>query len=318
MVGPTVEGNVASPRGEPGSPEAPVFLVGPARSGTSLLYKLLCLHPDAAFISNYVARAPWAPWLASVNRIAARAPERRHRVWFGGSGTNAYVYGERRPLADRLFPMPVEGEPVFARAGLPPDAMPAEARRSEAERRLRAAIRSVRAADGGAVLVNKRIANIYRVPALLGAFPAARFVALVRDGRAVALSLSKVDWWPSSTVVGYGGTPERWAAQGGDPWELCARNWVDELAAMERGLEVVPGGQILRLRYEDVIAAPRARLGEVRAFAGLDDSAAWDAAIDHVRFPDRNDAWLDVLDPAARATIDEIQGSVLERYGYGD
>ena len=59
MVGPMVEGGVASVGEGAGASEAPVFLLGPARSGTSLLYKLLCLHRDVAFISNYVARAPW-------------------------------------------------------------------------------------------------------------------------------------------------------------------------------------------------------------------------------------------------------------------
>ena len=34
-----------------------MFLVGAARSGTSLLYRALCLHPDVAYVSNYVRRA---------------------------------------------------------------------------------------------------------------------------------------------------------------------------------------------------------------------------------------------------------------------
>ncbi|MBV9253816.1 MAG: sulfotransferase, partial [Actinobacteria bacterium] len=38
--------------------EQPLFLVGAPRSGTSLLYKALCLHPDAAYISNWVNRFP--------------------------------------------------------------------------------------------------------------------------------------------------------------------------------------------------------------------------------------------------------------------
>ena len=34
-----------------------------------------------------------------------------------------------------------------------------------------------------------------------------RFVVLVRDGRAVAESLSRVDWWETNHVWWYGGTP---------------------------------------------------------------------------------------------------------------
>ena len=161
------------------------------------------------------------------------------------------------------------------------------------------------------------IGNIYRVPALRDAFPNARFVALVRDGRAVALSLSRVDWWPTSTVVGYGGTPDRWAAEGGDPWELCARNWVDELTAMEQGLEGVADAQLLRLRYEDLIAEPLAQLDAIATFAGLSPRASWHGAVGRVRFPDRNDAWRERLDADALATIEAVQTPTLERYGYG-
>ena len=37
------------------------FLVGAGRSGTTLLYKLLCLHPQVAYISNYENRFGWLP-----------------------------------------------------------------------------------------------------------------------------------------------------------------------------------------------------------------------------------------------------------------
>jgi hypothetical protein len=295
---------------------APLFLLGPARSGTSLLYKLLCLHPEAAYISNYVARFPALPWLAVLNRVAGVSAERRRRVWFGAEGSNAYVYGGRRSLLDRAFPMPVEGEPVFHRAGVPATSMPAPARADATARRVAGAVRAVRRASGGAVFVNKRIANIYRTPLLAHALPDARFVALVRDGRAVALSLSKVDWWPTSTVVGYGGTPERWAAEGGDPWELCARNWVDELAAMEVGLAGVPAERILRLRYEDLIGEPMASLEAIAAFAGLPASPRWREAVGALSFPDRNDEWRRGLPPEALTTIDEVQAETLARYGY--
>ena len=36
--------------------EQVAFLVGAGRSGTTLLHKLLCLHPQIAYISNYENR----------------------------------------------------------------------------------------------------------------------------------------------------------------------------------------------------------------------------------------------------------------------
>jgi hypothetical protein len=294
--------------------EAPVFLVGAPRSGTSLVYKALCLHPDASYVSNWVRLFPAVPQLAVLNRAATRLPELRRRVWFGG-GENAYVYGERRPLWERAFPMPVEGEPLYARAGVAGHNGNGASRGVSLDQ-LRKSFASVRRAGGGATVVNKRVANNHRIPLLLDAFPRAHFVEIVRDGRAVALSLANVDWWPESVVWWCGQTPEQWEASGRDPWELCARTWVEELHATETGMEVVPVAQRHSITYEQLVADPYGTLGGVVAFAGLDPGAAGPQWLRDVRFPDRNEAWRTRLDPAAVATIESVQGDDLQRHGY--
>ena len=289
--------------------EAPVFLVGAPRSGTSLVYKALCLHPDASYISNWVRLFPALPQLAVLNRAAGRLPELRRRAWFGG-GANAYVYGSRRPVWQRAFPMPVEGEPLYARAGVGDNgAMPSLDR-------LRTSFAAVRRAGGGTIFVNKRVANNRRIPLLLEAFPRARFVEIVRDGRAVALSLANVDWWPDTVVWWSGKTPHQWEAAGRDPWELCARTWVEELHATEAGLASVGADQRCSITYEGLIGDPHRTLCEVAAFAGLDPGAGggrWLAGID---FPDRNEAWRTRLDAAALATIEAVESDDLRRHGY--
>ena len=93
----------------------PLFILGAPRSGTSLLYRALALHPQAAWINNYNRRLTALPELAVLNRLGQRAPDVRRRVWFGEDGDNAYRYGQRRSLFERFFPQPVEGEPLFER-----------------------------------------------------------------------------------------------------------------------------------------------------------------------------------------------------------
>jgi len=290
--------------------EAPVFLVGAPRSGTSLVYKALCLHPDASYISNWVRRAPKMPQLAVLNRAAAHLPALRLQTWFGG-GDNAYVYGRRRPVWQRAFPMPVEGEPLYARAGVTEGANGHS--RVDVER-LRSSFTAVRRAAGGSTLVNKRVANNRRIPLLLETFPDARFVEIVRDGRAVALSLANVDWWPDSVVWWCGVTPRQWEAEGRDPWELCARTWVEELHATEAGLSGVPERQQLSISYEQLVSDPTPTMPGVATFAGLEPAGGrWLAG---VQFPDRNEAWRQRLDAAAIATIEEVEHDDLRRLGY--
>ena len=128
---------------------------------------------------------------------------------------------------------------------------------------------------GGTHFINKRIANVRRIPLLAAAFPNARFIDITRDGRAVAVSLSRVDWWEDSVVWWYGGTPKAWREDGRDPWELCARNWVEEVRAIDSGLDELNPKQVLRLTYEEFTAEPVETILRVAAFAGLDDVASW-------------------------------------------
>lgn len=295
------------------SEPAPLFLLGAPRSGTSLLYKALCLHPRTAWFSNWVNRFPSVPQLAILNRAASKLPAQQRRVWFGGDSANAYVYGARRRLGDRLFPMPVEGEGVFRRCALSEDGGWTEPDSREA---LRTVFSSLERFGGGRPLVCKRIANNRRIPLLLGAFPDAHFVEIVRDGRAVALSLSMVDWWEDSVAWWCGRRPRDWVAEGGDPWTMCARSWVEELRVIEDGLAAVPPDQVLRVTYEGLVSAPVETLERVAAFAGLVADKRWSAQLDSLSFPDRNEAWRKTLSPDVIALIEAVQKLPLGRLGY--
>ena len=294
----------------------PVFLLGAARSGTSLLYKCLCLHPETAWISNWMRRFPGHPGVAVLDRIPRHLPEQRRAIWFGGGG-NAYVYGRHRRVLERLFPMPVEGEPVFASCGVPPPAAECP-HLSEAElEALRTLVPTIIRSSGGRVFVNKRIGHNWRIPLLRVAFPDARFIEIVRDGRAVAYSLSRVDWWDDSDLPWMGGgTPREWCEAGFNSWELCARNWVAELDAIADGLRTVPAERRLQLHYEDFVAAPVDALERVAAFAGLGADPGWCQALAKLRFPDRNESWRAKLNPDLIRSIEADQADKLQEHGY--
>lgn len=293
-----------------------LVILGAPRSGTTLLYKALCMHPEVAYISNWVRTAPHLPDLAVLNRLARRLPGLRRRCWFGPR-SDAYVYGHRRSLAQRLFPAPVEGEPVFRACGLPGDPHGPGARARPASRpvELAAVCARITARAGAPVFVTKRIAHNRRIEELAAALPTARFVEVVRDGRAVAHSLAQVDWWPSSTVWWYGGTPGHWAEAGGDPWELCARHWLEERSAVERGLSRLTEAEVHRLRYERLVADPLGTLAEVAAFAGLNPTTGWqrDLAVLEWRPEER---WRWEMGAEARTTVERVQASALGQLGY--
>jgi hypothetical protein len=301
---------------DPAGSVDPLFLVGAPRSGTSLVYKALSLHPDAAFISNWVQKFPAVPQLAVLDRLPRRFTGIRRAAWFPDG--NAYAYGRRRALLDRLVPAPAEGEPVFTRAGVSTSLVEQPPEPGAEAARLRSAFSNIARWNGGRVLVVKRIANNRRIPLLRTTFPDARFVEIVRDGRAVAHSISKVDWWPAMRVWWLGQTPVEWAAAGHHPLELCARHWVEEVDVLERHLADVTPDQRLTVRYEDLITDPHRMLAEVASFGGLDaDDREWRRELEHMSVPDRNRGWADTLSWDDVTRLEDVQGNTLHRLGYG-
>ncbi len=295
-----------------GAGPASLFIVGAPRSGTSVLYRSLALHPEAAWISNYVRRAPFLPELGVLNRIATRAPRTRSRVWFGEAGDNAYRYSGARSVLERVFPQPVEGEPVFAHRNIP-EADTASAP-DPGQLRLRRDLARLRRATGARVLVSKRIGHNRRIGLLAAIEPGSRFVVVTRDGRAVAQSLRRVDWWYDGPVWWYGKTPRDWEAEGRDPLELCARHWVKEIEAIDAGLAGLPDDRVLRIRYEDLVREPHEVLSAVADFAGLGASSQWEAALADLSFPDKNR--VSRSDTREEAQIVALQGPALHALGY--
>jgi hypothetical protein len=105
------------------------------------------------------------------------------------------------------------------------------------------------------VWVDHTPTNFRRSRTLLRMFPAARFLHLVRDGRAVAASLLPLDWGPNNPLH----AAEFWLAR-------CALG----LAA-----EVDLGAtRVQRVRYEDVLQEADTTLQRIAGFAGLEFEAA--------------------------------------------
>jgi hypothetical protein len=88
----------------------------------------------------------------------------------------------------------------------------------------------------GSVWVDHSPNNVRYASHLLGLFPGARFVHIVRDARAVIASVVPLDWGPNSAFVG-------------------ASWWVERLAH-GLALETAQPDRVTRIRFEELVAAP--------------------------------------------------------------
>jgi hypothetical protein len=207
----------------------PVFIGGCSRSGTTLLGGMLGGHPDC--IATPESPFKIHPLAAQVRRRGNRLIERDIDLvlsdWF--FATWNVVISRTELIGDRT---PASLGDLMQRL------VAAYARRNGRDECFR-------------YWIDHTPANIRYVRTLLEHFPTAKIIHLVRDGRAVAASVMKLDWGPN--------TPKD-----------TARWWTSYVSFGLAAEHALPQDRILRVRYEDLITAPRETLERIGCFCGFD------------------------------------------------
>lgn len=296
--------------------ESVSVLLGAGRSGTTLLYKILAMHSKVAYVSNYVQKLPSLPSLSVVNRLLHRRPSVKRRAWFLDEG-GAYMNSKRQRL-QALVPTPFEGEALYAHCGVPLTPAAGTPVDPAAVARLRAAFAVMRRCAAGDTVMTKRTANNRRVPWLAAAFPRARYIHLVRDGRAVAYSLLRVNWWDDHTLYWAGRTPRQMALDGADELQLAARNWVEEIASIESGIAELDSRQVLQMRYEDLLTDPMREVERALDFVGvaMDSDPEFRALLKGLNLQPRQEPWTQRWSAPELESVLRLQAPTLARWGY--
>ena len=247
-----------------------VFVTGSPRSGTTWLAQLLLAHPGLAGVANESHLFD-----QGVNALF----DNHERT---GQGERFLVeYLDRPALADLARDL-CDGVLLQARARTRPEApfvlekTPMGRPRPEVEVRRKAEV-----------------------------YPDARYVHLIRDGRAVVRSLLHVPWRPESPAA-------------------AARIWREAVVAVREGFGTLAYTEV---RYEDLREDPLAACGRLLGWLGLDPAEAdgdFVRRVARVKFgsrePDRSivdDRWRDELGPAELAAVDAEAGELLRELGYG-
>ena len=199
---------------------APFFVVGNDRSGTTVLRLVLDRSAEAAVPPESMFLLDFAPVR---RRGGLEDPEKAARfvaeVW-------------RHPRVQ-----------LWGLAGDPPP-LPSGLRHAEAYRfAVEAPFRAYASAEGKERFGDKTPAYLQAVDELLAVWPDARIVVLVRDARAVALSIQKLPFGPNNPYAA-----AAW-------W---ARGIREGLEAERRHPE-----QVLTVRYEDLVSEPEATVRRV-------------------------------------------------------
>lgn len=275
---------------EPLSSDAirPVGVIGAGHSGTTIVYRMLALHPDATWFSQYSQLALTGP---PGLRTAAAALDGALRRRF----PHDWKKVQRSSGWRRGVPTPIEG------AGLWDGVFGGEPAAEVSVLRIRSIVDAACAAAGRRAIVVKPPGR-YRsrcAPLISEAYPRSAYLHVARDGRAVALSV--LQKWTR------GARRERTAllTNASDHWRRALR----QIREYEQDLPVET------IRYEALCADVHGQLRRALTFAGLDAD----------RFPyhsvpstltSTNAARLKRAGSDELAALDRLLADDLQRYGY--
>lgn len=287
--------------------QQPIFVLGTGRCGSTIFHKILAEHPNVAWLSILSDYFPDRP---AVNR--------------------AFL---------RLIDVPVIGRFLKSRRGLRPwepynfwlqgfqgfklpcrDLVKEDVSVKTAER-----MRTVSAA----MLSAKRhrflakVTGWPRIGFLYEIFPDAKFIHIIRDGRAVVNSMLNVDWW-----WGWQG-PQNWRWGMLSPahmaeWEqhdrsfvaLAAIEWKILMDAAETAKQVLPPENYVEIKYEDLCVDPTAVMQQVLQFCDLPSADGFRRAVQRYQLRNTNHKWQQQLSPHQQCVLNDVLAPYLTRYGY--
>lgn len=306
----------------------PVFILGTGRCGSTLLSQFLAMHPDIVSLSEL-----WVFMTDLGGRIAESFPEEEidgpglWRLLAAIHPRQTLMLREDVMMEEALYrPGPgrrftkESGIPAIAATTLPhlsadPDALfdrlealAADLPHAPFGVTFTALLNRLRDAMGARLWVERSGGSLRIARRLRAAFPEARFVHIVRDGRDTAMSISRhlgfrmvlaaaqmteilgADPYESTdrtdeadlpdNLLPY--LPERFDAEffraDSTPLPLCGLYWAGEIRTGLQELQGLGPDQLLTLHYEDILAHPVATLDRffrfiMRGDHGLDLAA---------------------------------------------
>ena len=292
----------------------PVFVIGAPHSGADLFTRALKRTPGFHFTVGQ-------PSVLSVAVAFARTPSIQE--------------GRGEAAATVLRDAYAQGWQVTAHACMTcrPECQRA-AGRSAAGRS--AAGRSAEGRSDAGTCVDEREINrygdaspalIYCAEALVDAFPDARIVQIVRDGRAVSAAMlsdpeelgffrrgvANVESEFPNPFFGVETETDAAAWPALSAAGKCAMRWRGAVHKMARLRSSLGAEQLTTFRYEQVVREPK------QTAAALSDFI--EATVARFEIPQaqqETDSWRRLLNPAQLAEIDKVAGQQLRRVGYGD
>ena len=287
-----------------------LFIIGTGRCGSSLVHELVALNQQAGFVSNLDDRLTFlnshGRWNNSAFRHMKGQLTQKGKVRFAPS--EAY-----RLIAKQVSPI-YENSCRDLNAN---DVTPWLRERFEGF------FQSRFEAQQKTVFLHK-YTGWSRIQFFAEIFPEAKFVHIVRDGRAVANSWLQMPWWggyqgPEKWLWGTLTDEEQalWEKKGSSYPVLAALAWKKLMAGFIEAETSMDASRYMTCRYEDFIDEPVEVLKRITSWSGLPDADYMNESFLGSRVnSNRRQAFKADLTAQQVIDMEACIADVLEKYGY--
>jgi omega-hydroxy-beta-dihydromenaquinone-9 sulfotransferase len=284
----------------------PIIIVGTGRCGSTVFHRLLAKHPQVMWLSGFCDRYPTRPaWnrravVAVGNPLLRRVLGRKiqpgecYRFW------DKHAYGFSEPCRDLVR------TDVTARV----------------KKQVHAAMEAMLTPTRNRLLI--KITGWPRIGFLNEIFEDARFIHIVRDGRAVASSLLHVNFWRGW----YG--PQGWragllSAEDQATWEsydrsfvaLAGLEWRIQMRAIEAARRALDPKRFFEVKYEEFCGQPVETCRRVLEFSELPAPSDFERHVQAASIRNMSNRWRDDLTAGQQGLLDDLLSEDLVAHGYG-
>lgn len=285
--------------------DKPIFIIGSGRSGTTILYKLLSIHPDVCWFSNYTDKFPSYPNIAILHRILD--------IPFIGKKLKKENLTRR---SMKLIPKSNEGGTIYhSHCGFEHSRKTTECDlNEEVENKFRKIITKHLRLTGKTRFISKQTANNQRIRQINKIFPNAYYIHIIRDGRAVANSFFRVSWWDDVDIWWLGYKASKWYEKGKEPIELCGLQWKQNVIELLENKYLFKD-RYIEIRYEDLVENTKDVVHRITDFCKLNWPSEFETGIS-CKLENMNCKWKEQLTESQQKILTKSLENFLKQLGY--
>ena len=286
--------------------KGPIIIVGAGRTGTTVFHHMLSEHPHLA----------WLP-----GRISSRFPERLELGRLVMKGLDYPLLGEL--LKRRIKPGESYAfwEHHCRGFSAPYRDLLADDVTDKVKSHLPPTMAKILTEKRNRLLL--KITGWPRIGFLSEIFEDARFIHVMRDGRAVANSMLNVYFWrgwKGPQNWGWGelspAQEDEWNEHGQSFVVLAAIQWKILMDAVEKAKSTISSEKFLEIRYENLCSDPVGQFQKVTQFCELEWTGSFERQIRKYQPRNTNDKFKYYLTAKQQSDLEEVLRDYLMRYGY--